>query len=106
MQESIEPPQNIILEKGGTAMTILWASGDSSVISGSELRRYCACSECRSRSVVGVSLITESSEIKGVVLMGGHALQATFKDGHDRGIYPWAYLYAIAQGNALEFLNG
>ncbi len=84
---------------------VTWKNGSSSCISGSELRRYCSCSEGRARKVVGISLINESTELEHVSLMGGQALQAKFSDGHERGIYPWPYLYAISQGRAMEHLN-
>jgi DUF971 family protein len=37
-------------------------------------------------------------------LMGSTGIQVVFADGHDRGIYPWEYLYRIGQGEAMEYL--
>ena len=105
MNDSVIPPKNIAFTKGDPDVTITWKDGSSSIISGSELRRYCACSECRSRGVVGVNLIDESNELEYVSLMGGQALHIKFADGHERGIYPWPYLYAISQGRAMEYLS-
>ncbi|MDA3875695.1 MAG: gamma-butyrobetaine hydroxylase-like domain-containing protein [Halothiobacillus sp.] len=28
--------------------------------------------------------------------VGGYGVQIIFQDGHDRGIYPWAYLRELA----------
>ena len=31
-----------------------------------------------------------------IELVGSYAINIAFSDGHDRGIYPWAYLREIA----------
>lgn len=36
-------------------------------------------------------------EIKNVEPVGVYALQLTFSDGHDTGIYSWDYLYGLGQ---------
>ena len=99
------PPQKVSLNKARAELHITWRNGDNSRISGDELRRFCACSECRARHVVGIRLVTESAVLEAIALMGRSALQAVFADGHDRGIYPWPYLYAIALGRAKEYLD-
>ena len=104
MNDSVEAPKNIAFNKGDNQICVTWNSGESSTISGSQLRCFCACSECRARKVVGVSLINESSELTDVALIGRNALNVKFSDGHERGIYPWTYLFAIAQGRGKEFL--
>jgi DUF971 family protein len=105
VNDSVIPPKNITFKKGELEVIVTWKNGSSSSISASDLRRYCACSECRARKVVGFNLINESTELEHVSLMGGQALQAKFSDGHERGIYPWPYLYAISQGRAMEHLS-
>lgn len=105
MTNSMVPPKNVTFKKGHTVVTVTWKNGECSTISGSELRRYCACSECRARKLVGVSLINVSSELAEVALMGHQSLHVKFSDGHERGIYPWPYLYAISQGRGMEYLN-
>lgn len=105
MIDSLVPPKNIAFKKGEAVITVTWKNGECSAISGSELRRYCACSECRARKLVGISLINVSSELSDVSLMGHNALNIKFSDGHERGIYPWAYLYAISQGRGMEYLS-
>ncbi len=105
MNDLVVPPKNVAFKKGEAVVTVTWKNGECSTISGSELRRYCACSECRARKVVGISVINVSSELADVTLMGHHSLHVKFSDGHERGIYPWAYLYAISQGRGIEYLN-
>jgi DUF971 family protein len=103
--DSVVPPTNVAFKKGDADVTVTWKNGAFSIISGSELRRYCACSECRARKVVGISLINVSAELTQVELMGRNALHVKFSDGHERGIYPWPYLYAISQGRGMEYLS-
>ncbi len=105
MMNTVVPPKQIDFKKGEACLTVIWKNGQSSTISGSELRRYCACSECRARNLVGLSLINVSSELVKVSLMGQHALNVSFSDGHERGIYPWPFLYAIAQGRGMDYLR-
>jgi DUF971 family protein len=105
MNNAVVPPQQIAFKKGEACVSVTWKNGECSTISGSELRRYCACSECRARKLVGISLINVSTELVEVSLMGRHALHVSFGDGHERGIYPWPFLYAIAQGQGMEYLN-
>lgn len=105
INESIEAPLNVAFKKGDNFLTITWQNGEHSTISGSDLRCHCACSECRARMVVGVSLINDSSEVTDVALMGQNALNIKFSDGHERGIYPWTYLLAISQGRGKEYLS-
>jgi len=84
---------------------ITWPDGELSSLTGSQLRQFCACSKCRARNIVGQQLINESGNISAFHLMGSTGMQVIFEDGHDRGIFPWAYLKAISENKALDYLN-
>lgn len=98
-------PLEVRLKKLTGSLNITWSDGETSQILGGSLRRHCACSGCRSRQMIGTELITDSGKIQKINLMGSTGLQIIFADGHDRGVFPWGYLHAIANGNALEFLD-
>jgi len=98
-------PKKIQLKKNSNTVDINWKNGELSCISGDKLRQFCACSSCRARDIVGKQLITESGKVKELVLMGSTGMQIIFEDGHDRGIFPWGYLQAIANGTPLEYLD-
>jgi DUF971 family protein len=98
-------PVEVLLNNSTSSLEITWSDGDKSNLSGASLRRYCACSGCRSRKVIGTELITDSGKIEKIQLMGSTGLQIVFADGHDRGVFPWSYIHAIANGNAVEFLD-
>lgn len=99
-----EKPSSIVFKKTRNLLELTWVDGKKSQISGQSLRRYCACSTCRAKGQVGVDVITDSPLVTDVNLMGSSGLQLVFADGHDRGIYPWSYLLAIASERALDSL--
>lgn len=105
MNTSLYPPQKIRLHKQQAELEIIWQSGNRCRIPGSQLRRYCACSTCRAKQLVGIQLISDSAEINSIALMSNTGLQIVFADGHDRGIYPWDYLDAIARGIAQRYFD-
>jgi len=98
-------PLVVQLIKDSGSLDITWPGGEISLIKGSNLRRHCACSGCRSRKMLGTELLTDNGRVERIKLMGSTGIQIVFADGHDRGVFPWGYLHAIANGNALEFLN-
>ena len=100
-----EMPLSIKLKKRASLIELSWSEGDVDQISEQNLRRYCACSGCRAKKQVGVELMTDNASVTDMVLMGTTGVQIKFSDGHDRGIYPWGYLRAIAKGEGEVFLN-
>jgi len=60
----------------------------------SRLRAACRCGDCRSLRVAGRPPTGEGAELDGAEPVGRYALQLVFRDGHDRGIYPWELLRA------------
>jgi len=100
----IENPSSVVFKRSRNMLELEWIDGSKTQLSGQSLRRYCACSTCRAKRQVGVDVITDSSVVTDMNLMGSSGLQLVFADGHDRGIYPWRYLLAIAEGRALDAL--
>jgi DUF971 family protein len=76
---NLDAPHSVKYKKQSEALELIWADGSKSSISGQALRRYCA--------------------------MGTSGIQVIFADGHDKGIYPWPYLQAIAANRAMELIN-
>jgi len=92
----------------GKCLRISWLKGDTTDIEFQQLREFCACAFCRKRGLVGKSL-TETGNagvsVTDIRLMGSTGVQFCFSDGHDRGIFPWGYLRAIADGRGLAHYN-
>ena len=100
-----DAPHSVKYRKQSEALELTWADGSKSSISGQALRRYCACSVCRAKNQVGVDVITDRAQVSNIVPMGTSGIQVMFADGHDKGIYPWPYLRAIASNRAMELIN-
>jgi DUF971 family protein len=102
---NVLPPSSLTLNKSAQTLMLTWHDGESAEISAQQLRRYCACSSCRAARRVGMLLVTDQFAIDNIALMGNASLQIIFQDGHDRGIYPWGYLRAIAEDNADNYFD-
>ncbi|WP_255989529.1 gamma-butyrobetaine hydroxylase-like domain-containing protein [Chitinolyticbacter albus] len=78
------------------ALTLVWPNG-SATLSAQALRAACRCADCRAATLRGqpISVPTETA-LAGLEPLGHYALQLRFADGHERGIYPWAYLQQLA----------
>ncbi|WP_019096498.1 DUF971 domain-containing protein, partial [Pseudomonas putida] len=52
----------------------------------------CPCSQCRAARLSGaISLVRDDVRVVQIESQG-YGVQLVFSDGHERGIYPWAYL--------------
>ncbi|MAR91819.1 MAG: DUF971 domain-containing protein [Pseudomonadota bacterium] len=98
-------PVDIRLHKTSSELSITWADGIETILSGVSLRAHCACSRCRARNLIGTPLINDNANIESVAMAGVAGLQVIFADGHDKGVFPWAYLRAIDAGRAVEHLS-
>lgn len=102
-----DQPQKLELLKG-KCLRISWLQGDTTDIEFKKLREFCACAFCRKRDLVGKALMEPSDagvSVTDIRLMGSSGVQICFSDGHDRGIFPWGYLRAIADGRGLAHFN-
>lgn len=64
-------------------------------IDGNLLRRHCRCAECRSLQLRGLPPSLADATVRTAIPMG-YGVQLRFSDGHERGIFPWAYLAELA----------
>lgn len=102
----MDAPVKLDLKKD-RGLTVQWADGTTSYYSIALLRRLSPSAEARklreeltrnpltvlpaSRAgAAGATLIVDSAE-----LVGNYAIRLRFSDGHDTGIYSWAYLREI-----------
>lgn len=94
----MNPAQIKILEK--TKLYIKWNDDSESKIDLKYLRYECPCANCKGETVLlktyrpaqKVKNKPESFQIKNIEIVGGYAIQITWKDGHNTGIYSWEYL--------------
>ncbi|KIY39639.1 hypothetical protein TZ03_16365 [Pseudomonas sp. 10-1B] len=84
-------PGAIHNQREARQLTVQWQEAEQ-VVSHARLRGACPCSQCRAARLQGrVSLVRDDVRVERVVAQG-YGVQLIFSDGHERGIYPWAYL--------------
>lgn len=96
-----DTPQAVAVAISNHAQTgvldIEWDNGRRTRFEHAALRAACRCADCvcdpaqREASFPEVRIV----EIRPV---GAYGIQLIFSDGHDRGIYPWAYLLSLPNG--------
>jgi DUF971 family protein len=92
------PPDEIVVRAGRSELVLVFAEG-SLAIGAPRLRAACRCADCRRERIDReADLDARDTTIADVRLVGDHALNIVFSDGHDRGIYPWSYLRELALG--------
>jgi DUF971 family protein len=91
----------------GNELAVVWSDGKESYISLEKLRRACPCAACGGEpDVMGqvqrphVSYGPQSFELRGFRFVGGYALQPTWNDGHESGLYPFRLLRALDEQTA------
>jgi DUF971 family protein len=78
------------------SLSVIWEDGASSDISAIAMRRACRCARCRRAFVDDVAQdVSPAPEITRIELVGSYAITVTFRDGHDRGIFPWSLLRSL-----------
>lgn len=106
----MEAPRHIMVRKE-TGLTVEWTDGQALTYSVAFLRRMSPSAESRQlreemtrnpltvlpsrgRSPGGPLTILDAE------LVGNYAIRLRFSDGHDTGIYSWAYLRGLDPGSA------
>ena len=88
-------PLSVANSQSEGTLRLSWPDGREQQLNHAELRRQCPCSQCRAFRLQGLTVKVDS-RIRLVELNSqGYGLQLIFSDGHQRGIYPWAYLSAL-----------
>jgi len=105
-------PAGIAHDKTTHELKITWKDGQESVYPLDALREACPCAACRGgHEFMGekhnpdLTLpVDRHVELENIQIVGNYALQMWWSDGHDSGIYTWAFLRridpALKQGGA------
>ena len=91
-------PTEIRLDASRTQLSVTWDNGMTSTYAAALLRE-------RARDAGSVRMAMNDwavpaapdLTITAVDPIGNYAVRLAFSDGHDRGIFPWAYLAEIAE---------
>lgn len=73
-------------------LRLSWPDGREQRLDHVELRRQCPCSQCRAFRLQGLTVQVDARVRVVEVNAQGYGVQLVFSDGHERGIFPWAYL--------------
>ncbi|MBL7974446.1 MAG: DUF971 domain-containing protein [Candidatus Kapabacteria bacterium] len=90
-------------------LSLEWSDGKKSTFLLEKLREECPCAHCKGETIMGVTYTfglkqfsAGMNELVSLVPVGNYGLQATWKDGHDSGIYTWEMLRNVAITHALS----
>lgn len=91
------PPTEIKLHRKSRRLEITFADGRRFEFSHEFLRVQSPSAEVRGHGPGQAILQTGKREVEIVALepVGSYAVQPSFSDGHDSGIYSWEYLYDL-----------
>ncbi len=92
-----------IRRNGPTSLVIEWDDGHRSEHTLSVLRTYCPCAACKTDAEEHESsnllpvLKPGKNELQSITPVGSYALQFSWKDGHQTGIYTYEYLRQLCE---------
>ena len=98
-------PAEVIVDRQECVLLITWKDGHRSVYPFDDLRRDCPCASCddarsRQKTGGGLSVLTGpvlrrgETQVTDYHAVGWYALNFTWNDGHDTGIYTYESLRA------------
>lgn len=82
---------------------LYWPDGKVQVLSHQVLREQCPCGFCRAKRLRQQEILAAPDTIITAMFDQGYGAQICFSDGHDKGIFPWTYLYEIQQVELLAY---
>lgn len=90
-------PQQVLLHQRSGALALAWADVGEHVLSGERLRAHCKCASCEQGRRHGAPPQPDAAmRLERISPVGEFGLQLHFSDGHERGLFPWAYLRELA----------
>jgi DUF971 family protein len=97
----LEPSQ--IVEESDSAVSIVWSDASETHYTAAELRRVCPCAGCvnewTGEKTLDAATVPDDLSFKHISIVGRYALNFHFSDGHDTGIFSFAYLRNIEPKN-------
>jgi DUF971 family protein len=90
-------PLSIKAPHGAREMQVQWSDGHQGVYPHGVLREACPCAVCRERSQPEPRRNPVDLELRDIRTVGNYAIELRWGDGHDSGIYDFAYLRSLCQ---------
>ncbi len=104
-------PKQLRVIRSQAVLEVAWQNGETSAFPLPWLRAHCPCATCRtlreerqapSDPLELSSKPPPSAEVVAIEPVGGYAFRFTWQDGHNTGIYSFAWLYAQRETAAQE----
>ena len=94
VRRMIEPTK--IIEESDSEVSIEWSDGEVIRYSAPQLRRACPCAGCidewTGQKRLDENSVADDLAFKHISIVGRYALNFHFTDGHDTGIFSFAFL--------------
>lgn len=90
-------PTMVKAPHGAKTMEIHWADGHKSPLPHEILRGYCPCAVCQGHGGTIKYVPGGDLTLRNIEQVGNYALQLTWGDQHDTGIYSFRYLRSLCQ---------
>lgn len=90
-------PSSIELRTASRTIELVWGDA-TATLPHKALRLACRCADCESARRRGAPADAPPDDVALLRMepVADSGLRFFFSDGHDRGIYPWAYLFQLA----------
>jgi DUF971 family protein len=96
----LEPVQ--IVEESESEVSIKWSDDAETHYTAVQLRRSCPCAGCinewTGEKMLDDKNIPDDISFNHISIVGRYALNFHFSDGHDTGIFSFAYLRKLSDG--------
>jgi len=96
---AIEPRE--IRQEGDAALRIAWADDHVCHYAAAALRRACPCAQCvnewTGQRMLSPDTISDELTIADINIVGRYALNFSWSDGHETGIYSFKYLRELCE---------
>ncbi|MEA3337996.1 MAG: DUF971 domain-containing protein [Chloroflexota bacterium] len=111
MNSDRERPADLTVNRPAQRLEIVWGDGHQSHYPLSGLRNVCPCADCRGGHEnmggpvdrAALHQVSDKTwEIKRADLVGNYALNLTWADGHNGGIYSWSFLRELCPCDQCE----
>jgi DUF971 family protein len=90
----IEPTQ--IIEESDSEISIVWSDDAETIYNAPQLRRACPCASCvnewTGERIIRDEMISDDLTFARFTVVGRYALNFTFSDEHDTGIFSYKFL--------------
>jgi len=94
-------PTEVRLNRERTRLSVTWENGATTAFAAALLREKARDANSVRFEVNGWAVpAAPDLTITNIEPMGNYAVRLAFSDGHDRGIFPWAYFIGLAAAGA------